>query len=128
MIVVPLELRNFVIDAGLEDGYQGVSLFHFVPGVDVADFPELAAEMVAVPPSGLPNPVIAVVVGVEEGRRKVSTRPFADARAVANNVPVRTAATIVVPAEYLSCREKQDAKHQRQSTRGLVVPDVAVLS
>lgn len=141
MVVVPLERRNPVIVAGLE---EGASLYHFVPVVDIADSPKLAAEIVAVPPHLL-NSVIAVGVEaeevrrevshrhfvdvreaanapervVEEGRREVSTRHFADARKAANN-PEKTAANIVAPSEHLLCCEKQNAKHQRHSTRGLV--------
>jgi hypothetical protein len=110
MAVVPV--------AGLEEGHQGASLYHFVPVVDIADSPELAAEMIAVPPHPL-NSVIAVAVGVEEGPREASTRHFADIKEAANapesvvdegrrdvstrhfvdaaNNPERTAAKIVVP-------------------------------
>jgi hypothetical protein len=121
MVVVPLERENLVIAAGLEEGHQGASLCHFSPGVDVADSPELAADMVAL------NPVIAVAAGAEESRREAVTRHFVDVRGAAN-APERVAEPILVPPEHLLFREKQDAKHQRQSTRGLVVPDVAVLA
>jgi hypothetical protein len=115
-----------VILVGREEGHGGASLYHFVPVVDIADSPELAAEMVAVPPHLLKSVIavaVAVAIGVEEDPREASTRHFVDVKEAANTPervvleegrrevsvltrpfvdaadnPERTAAKIVVPS------------------------------
>jgi hypothetical protein len=78
MVVVPLERRKLVIVAGLEEGHHGASLYHFVPVVDIVDFPEFAV------PLQLLNYVIVVGVEAEEGHLEASLCHFVDVREAAN--------------------------------------------